>query len=849
MSQANVPTTELNNITDISVTNTVPGFAVGGIVTASFGGHAQGISATVQADGKILLGGTVHYNQEEGGPAYSFATLMRYNSNGSLDLSFGINGRVEVGWSGYRASVTVQADGKILMGGTSGYRYTDDGGYGYPEDFALVRYNTDGSLDLSFDGDGKVTTDMGGNDSVNSITMQADGKILLGGTTNGDFALARYNSDGSLDLSFDGDGIVTTNLGGNGYGYGNSVTVQTDGKILRGGTSVDYRGGKYYSNFTLVRYNSDGSLDLNFDGDGIVTTGVGRNNNGNSVTVQTDGKILLGGTSVDYRGGKYYSSFTLVRYNSDGSLDLSFDGDGIVTTGVGDHDNGNSVTVQADGKILLAGTSSDNSNPIFTLVRYNTDGSLDLSFGINGIVTSPEEGSGESVAVQADGKILLGGTTSLHFDYLAFALVRYNSDGSLDNSFNHVNTLDGKATYSENGAAVLLDNTVQIYDAELAAQGNYNGASITLARHGGANAEDVFSGNGLLSFSGSAAVLSGVTIGTVSNSNGTLSINFNSEATQVRVDAVLSAIAYRNTTDYPFLPANVQSASAQIDWTFSDGNTGTQGTGEALTTTGASIINIRASYDYNDIIGTTQNDRLVVRSNNATKVYGFTGKDFLRGGLGNDTLDGGEGNDRLDGRAGADSMLGGLGDDSYRVDNESDSVIEKPDEGKDAITCISSYNLPANVENLTLAGSQSINGKGNDLANTLIGNAQDNRLSGGAGADTLSGGLSADIFKFNKATETGITESTRDTIVDFSHDQGDKINLAAIDANTAFAGNNAFALPTVGGAFSGVFANPGELYFDQSTHILYGNNDADSMADFSIMVIGVTSLAAADFVL
>jgi len=149
------------------------------------------------------------------------------------------------------------------------------------------------------------------------------------------------------------------------------------------------------------------------------------------------------------------------------------------------------------------------------------------------------------------------------------------------------------------------------------------------------------------------------------------------------------------------------------------------------------------------------------------------------------------------------------------------------------------------------------NGTGNGLANTLTGNSGANILNGsagndsligGLGKDNLTGGLGADKFKFNAGAETGITATTRDIITDFNHSQGDKIDLSAIDANTAFAGNNAFSAPTVGGTFSGVFANSGELYFDQSAHILYGNNDADSTADFSIQLTGVSSLAAAEFV-
>ena len=138
-----------------------------------------------------------------------------------------------------------------------------------------------------------------------------------------------------------------------------------------------------------------------------------------------------------------------------------------------------------------------------------------------------------SVTVQADGKILLGG---IAIGTVKTSPWRATTDGSLDITFDAVNTLNGTSTYTENGAAVVLDSTVQIYDTQLATQGHYAGASIILARHNGANSQDVFSGSGNLSFSGSNALLSGVSIGTVSNSNGTLTLTFNNNATQERVN-------------------------------------------------------------------------------------------------------------------------------------------------------------------------------------------------------------------------------------------------------------------------------------------------------------------------
>lgn len=252
------------------------------------------------------------------------------------------------------------------------------------------------------------------------------------------------------------------------------------------------------------------------------------------------------------------------------------------------------------------------------------------------------------------------------------------------------------------------------------------------------------------------------------------------------------------------------------------------------------------------------------------------GIENLVGSINNDTLTGNTGNNVLDGGLGNDILAGGAGNDTYVINVAADRIKELSGQGTDTIMSTISYSLVdtdgsgsngGNVENLTLTGSDAINGTGNGLGNTLIGNSAANiltgnagndklvggagadQLIGGSGQDTLTGGLDADVFKFNFQTETGAAATTSDIITDFSHKQGDKIDLSSIDANTAFKGNNAFSAPTVGGAFSGEFANPGELYFDQTAHILYGNTDADSVADFSILLTGVTNLVAVDFVL
>ncbi|MBM3273347.1 hypothetical protein FJY94_08965, partial [Candidatus Kaiserbacteria bacterium] len=501
--------------------NTAPSLLRGtGKVTTAIGNrYDYGLSVTVQADGKILVAGYA-----ENGSNTDFA-LVRYNTDGSLDTSFDSDGKVTTaigtGYD-YGNSVTVQADGKILVAG-----YTDIGQKNY--DFAVVRYNSDGTLDTSFGTSGKVTTAIGtGHDYGNSVTVQVDGKILVAGDAHigfnflSDFALVRYNSDGTLDTSFGTGGKVTTAIGtGDGYfsadDNGYSVTVQADGKILVAGSAEN--GSNF--DFALVRYNSNGSLDTSFSGDGKVTTAIIGNSSdyGQSVTVQADGKILVAGSGN--------GDFAVVRYNSDGSLDTSFSGDGKVTTAIigNSSDYGQSVTVQADGKILVAGSVSNGSNNDFAVVRYNSDGSLDTSFDSDGKVTTAIGTGydyGNSVTVQADGKILVVGYYINASGNSEFALVRYNNYGSLDQTFSLDQSLGYSTSpivvrYTENGSATSVGSGLGVFsDPELDAQGHYGGATLTVSRKI-AQPEDQFSAGGHLGVltEGSVLVLSDAIVGTV----------------------------------------------------------------------------------------------------------------------------------------------------------------------------------------------------------------------------------------------------------------------------------------------------------------------------------------------
>ena len=349
------------------------------------------------------------------------AVITHLNANGSIDLGYGGNGyslpvMMEV------SDAVLQSDGKIVAAGQS---YSGTG-----TDFTLARYNSDGSLDAGFDGDGKVQTPFiysGTNSSAaaQSVAIQSDGKIVAVGQsysgTGTDFTLARYNSDGSLDADFDGDGKVQTPFiysGTYGYATAQSLAIESDGKIVAAGCSETGTG---YA-FTLTRYNSDGSLDAGFDGDGKVQTpfifdGTYGYATAQSVAMQSDGKIVAAGYS--YTSSVY--DFTLARYNSDGSLDAGFDGDGKVQTpfifdGTYGSAMAQSVAIQSDGKIVAAGCSYNGTGTAFTLVRYNIDGSLDAGFDGDGKVQTPFIYNGtnsyayaQSVAIQGDGKIVAAG--------------------------------------------------------------------------------------------------------------------------------------------------------------------------------------------------------------------------------------------------------------------------------------------------------------------------------------------------------------------------------------------------------------------------------------------------------
>jgi uncharacterized delta-60 repeat protein len=453
-----------------------PTFGLGGKVTTDFFGNVDFANAVaVQPDGKIVAAGQASF------PGQSVYGLARYNSDGSLDSTFGSGGLVTTAFGQFSAAdaVVLQPDGKIVAAGSA-----SSGGFG------LARYNSDGSLDSTFGVGGRVTTDFfGGGDAANAVVLQPDGKIIAAGaafTGQTVYGLARYNSDGSLDPTFGSGGLVTTAFGQ--FDIATAVVLQPDGKIVAAG-----RGGP---DFTLARYNSDGSLDSTFGVGGRVTTDFFGNEDGAwAMALQPDGKIVAAGFAT--RSGEDID-FALARYNSDGSLDPTFGLGGKVTTDFfGFADPALAVVLQPDGKIVAAGQAAHfpqfppppPPGNVFGLARYNSDGSLDPTFGSGGLVTTAFSGFNDhanAMALQPDGKIVAAGYTEGHplLPTPDFALARYLSTGIVTDTIPPAITVSaGPATlWPPNGKLVPVTVSGTITDNEPGGSGvNASSAAYVVA--------------------------------------------------------------------------------------------------------------------------------------------------------------------------------------------------------------------------------------------------------------------------------------------------------------------------------------------------------------------------------
>jgi uncharacterized delta-60 repeat protein len=462
------------NITDFAVARfnidgTVDSsFGTAGLQTTDFGyGNNFATDLAIQNDGKIIVTGTAYR-----GDSWDVA-LARYNIDGTPDNSFGENGLETTNLlNGQAQSLAIQTDGKILV---AGYLFN-----GTNNDFLLVRYNMDGNLDTSFNGDGVQTTDFNSSDDIaNSVSLQTNGKIVVAGynykcgdtCSNLDFAIVRYNTDGSLDNSFDSDGKQTTNF--NSFDdIAKSIVIQTDGKILIGGYS--YNGSN--QDFALCRYTINGSLDILFSGDGKQITEFGNNEFGNSMALQSNGKILIAGWDDG-------ADFNLACYNSNGNLDLTFKGKGKFADRMSFPSQGytfyTSTALQSDGKIITAGYTWNGKNFDFALARYNLNGMLDNLFSGDGRQTISFDSLNSyasGVAVQSDGKIVAVGNSNGDF-----AIARFNTDGSADNTFNFIGKAATDFGADDNATSIAIQNDGKIVVAGYSTTCGIDGCSSDFA--------------------------------------------------------------------------------------------------------------------------------------------------------------------------------------------------------------------------------------------------------------------------------------------------------------------------------------------------------------------------------
>ena len=377
-------------------------------------GGGQGEAVVIQPGGGIVTAGwrTV-------GAGTDFA-LTRHDASGNLDQSFGTNGiaTTDLGGRGDQAyDAALLPDGGIVAVGE-----TDAAGI-QKQQFALARYTAAGTLNPSFGTGGTVTTDFTGHgDVANAVAVQGDGKIVVAGFAfssgiDGDFALARYNADGSLDTSFGTGGKVTTDLGTNSDGA-RAIAIQPDGAIVVVGTAGE--------DIALARYTTDGKLDATFGTGGKTITDLGFSDVANGVALTPAGQIVIAGYTV---GAHSNWDFLLARYRSDGTLDSTFGSGGHVTTDVGGGDDfAENIAVDAQGRIILVGRATSSTILDMALVRYTADGTPDASFDGDGLLTVDFHGRGEfgqDVALDAAGRIVAAGYTANGGD-TQFALLRVN---------------------------------------------------------------------------------------------------------------------------------------------------------------------------------------------------------------------------------------------------------------------------------------------------------------------------------------------------------------------------------------------------------------------------------------
>lgn len=375
-----------------------PTFGSAGITSTAFGNYGAAARVVIQADGRIITAGQ---------DALGNFALARYTTSGALDTSFNGTGKVTTtpsgSCSGQARALALQADGKIVVAGTSCPNFTST------RNFTVYRYNTDGSLDTTFGSSGKATVNFyAGASEANAVAVQGS-SIWVAGYAGSGFALARLTSGGTLDYSFgSGSGTVTSTVG-TGSAFANSLAIQADGKPVLAGYASS--GGtvfaltRYTTNGALdTTFGTGGKVLTNVDG-----TSTGNSAIATSLAIQSDGNIVAAGYAKSTGAGYY--RFAAVRYTSTGALDSYFgSGTGKVLTAIGSGDAvGSDVAIDANGGIVIGGHSKAGSYRQLTLNRYDQYGNQDGSFGPVATTVGSANAAVQGLALQGDGKIVVAG--------------------------------------------------------------------------------------------------------------------------------------------------------------------------------------------------------------------------------------------------------------------------------------------------------------------------------------------------------------------------------------------------------------------------------------------------------
>lgn len=441
--------------------------------------------------------------------------LYRYLPNSGLDKNFGTQGHSEIGdiFFGFTDNIqqggdiaVQQGDGKIVVAGTLN------------SNFALIRFNLDGTIDKTFGDDGIDTIDFGGEDVPSGLVKQKDGKMILVGLSSGNYAFARCNEDGSLDSTLNGTGKTIVTVSGYQLIGRPSVAVQMDGKILLAGTS---------SGFVVLRYDKNGSIDSAFGKNGIVTTKfLHEGEDATSITIQDNGKILVAGeTSKQYQQYPTIFPLALARYNTNGSLDKTFGKAGKVITAFDWNLNTALdpsyylVKVKSNGKIVVAGAAKNKTEIGCSIVQFDNYGSLDSTFGKNGIVITNNErlvGNIASIVFQPDEKIILTGRLYNYLEnYRVYYISRYDNNGFLDSSFAKDGKLYGYFPIQRAGLNAITLNSGKIRtagatdnpDVPVADLGNSDFAVATYNEKGSPDLDFGMQGIVVTDFAGSSDVV------------------------------------------------------------------------------------------------------------------------------------------------------------------------------------------------------------------------------------------------------------------------------------------------------------------------------------------------------